>query len=82
MIFVISTIIISLEGLDIVSTSSAVAATLGNIGPGLGFVGPTSNFGKFSSASKVLFSFLMLLGRLEIFTIIALILPKNWTREV
>lgn len=82
MIFVISTIIVSLEGLDLVSASSSVAATLGNIGPGLGFVGPTRNFGGFTSASKVLFSFLMLLGRLEIFTIIALILPKNWTREV
>ena len=82
MIFVISTIIISLEGLDIVSVSSAVAATLGNIGPALGFAGPASNFGGFSSLSKVLFSFLMLLGRLEIFTLIALILPKNWTREV
>jgi trk system potassium uptake protein TrkH len=82
MIFVISTIIISLEGLDIVSTSSAVAATLGNIGPGLGVVGPASNFGGFSSASKVLFSFLMLSGRLEIFTLITLILPKNWTMEI
>lgn len=82
MIFVISTIIISLEGLDIVSTSSAVAATLGNIGPGLGVVGPASNFGAFSSASKVLFSFLMLSGRLEIFTLITLILPKNWTMEI
>lgn len=82
MIFAISTIIISLEGLDLVSTSSAVAATLGNIGPGLGLVGPASNFAGFSPVSKVLFSLLMLLGRLEIFTIIALILPKNWTREV
>ncbi|NMA03584.1 MAG: TrkH family potassium uptake protein [Clostridiales bacterium] len=82
MIFVISTIIISLEGLDIVSTSSAVAATLGNIGPGLGFVGPANNFGGFSPASKILFSFLMLLGRLEIFTSITLVLPKNWTREI
>lgn len=82
MIFVISTIIVSLEGLDMVSTSSAVAATLGNIGPGFNLVGPASNFGGFSHISKILFSLLMLLGRLEIFTIIALVLPKNWTREV
>lgn len=81
-IFVLSTIIVSLERLDLVTTSSAVAATLGNIGPGFGLVGPTSSFGGFSNASKVLFSFLMLLGRLEIFTIMALILPKNWTREI
>lgn len=82
LIFVISTIIVSLEGLDIVSTSSAVAATLGNIGPGLGFVGPANNFGGFSPLSKILFSFLMLSGRLEIFTLITLILPKNWTMEI
>ncbi len=81
MIFVISTIIISLEGIDLLSAASSVAATLGNIGPGFALVGPTKNFGGFSSASKILFSFLMLLGRLEIFTIIALILPKNWIRE-
>lgn len=82
MIFVLSTILVSLEGLDLVSASSSVAATLGNIGPGLGFVGPTRNFGEFTFASKALFSLLMLLGRLEIFTIIALVVPKDWTREV
>lgn len=82
MIFVISTILVSLEGIDLVSASSSVAATLGNIGPGLVLVGPTRNFGEFTFASKALFSFLMLLGRLEIFTILALIVPKDWTREV
>ena len=82
MIFVVSTILISLEGLDLISASSSVAATLGNIGPGLGFVGPVRNFGEFTFASKALFSFLMLLGRLELFTILALIVPKAWSREV
>jgi len=82
MIFVVATILISLEGLDLVSASSSVAATLGNIGPGLALVGPTRNFGEFTFLSKALFSFLMLLGRLELFTILALMVPKNWTREV
>lgn len=80
-IFVISTILISLEGIDLISASSSVAATLGNIGPGLGFVGPMRNFSEFSFASKALFSFLMLLGRLELFTILALMAPKRWASE-
>jgi trk system potassium uptake protein TrkH len=81
-IFVLSTILISLEGVDLVSAASSVAATLGNIGPGLGFVGPTRTFNGYSQITKAFFSVLMLLGRLELFTIIALLAPKNWRREI
>jgi len=81
-IFAISTILVTVEGVDLVSAMSSVAATLGNIGPGLGFVGPTSTFNGYSQITKVFFSLLMLLGRLELFTIIALLAPKNWRREV
>lgn len=81
-IFAISTILVTIEGVDLVSAMSSVAATLGNIGPGLGFVGPTSTFNGYSQITKVFFSLLMLLGRLELFTIIALLAPKNWRREV
>lgn len=77
-IFVVSTLLISLENIDLVSASSAVAATLGNIGPALGFAGPTSSFANFSLLSKSLLTILMLLGRLELFTMIALLIPKNW----
>lgn len=80
-IFVISTLLVTLEGVNLESAASSVVATLSNIGPGLGFVGPTQNFGAFHNATKVLFTFLMLLGRLELFTIIALLAPKNWRRE-
>jgi len=80
-LFALSTILVSLEGVDLVSAASSVAATLGNIGPGLGFVGPTTTFGGYSQVTKVFFSILMLLGRLELFTIIALLAPKNWRRE-
>lgn len=80
-VFVISTLLVTLEGIDLESAASAVVATLSNIGPGLGFVGPTKNFGAFHDATKILFTFLMLLGRLELFTIIALLAPKNWRRE-
>lgn len=81
-IFALSTIIVSLEGVDLVSAASSVAATLGNIGPGLNFVGPTRTFNGYGQITKIFLSFLMLLGRLELFTIIALLAPKNWRREV
>ena len=81
-IFAMGTLLITLEGVDIVTASSSVIATLSNIGPGLSLVGPTRNFGLYSDASKLLLSLLMLLGRLELFTIIALLAPKNWRREI
>lgn len=81
-VLVIGTLLISLEGVDLESAMTSVVATLSNIGPGLGFVGPTQNFGAYSDLSKLLLSFFMLLGRLEFFTIVALIAPKNWRREI
>lgn len=81
MLFVIGTIFISLENIDMVSAASAVAVTLGNVGPGFGFVGPTHTYSQFSDGSKLLLSALMLFGRLELFTIIALIVPKNLRNE-
>ena len=81
-IFAMGTLLITLEGVDLVTASSSVIATLSNIGPGLSLVGPTRNFGLYSDASKLLLSLLMLLGRLELFTIIALLAPKNWRRGI
>ena len=81
-IFVVGTIIISLEGFDLLSSASAVAATLGNIGPGFGIVGPMLNFSVFSDFSTFLLSILMLLGRLELFTIIALFSPSKWKMKL
>ncbi len=62
----------------LIDSASAVAATLNNIGPGLGTVGATENYGHFSIASKMLFIFLMMLGRLEIFPVLVLLVPKFW----
>lgn len=78
LIFILGSILISLEGISLLSAGSAVAATLGNIGPGFDFVGPTSTYAEFSIASKLLLSFFMLLGRLELFTVLALLTPKFW----
>lgn len=77
-VFIIGSLLISLEGLDLVSSMSAVATTLGNIGPGLGAVGPTNTFAQFSSLSKLFFSLLMLLGRLELFTLAVLVTSSFW----
>lgn len=62
----------------LVDSASAVAATLNNIGPGLGTVGAKQNYSNFTSASKLLFTFLMMLGRLELFVILVLLLPSFW----
>ncbi|MFA9397108.1 MAG: TrkH family potassium uptake protein [Clostridiaceae bacterium] len=82
LIFVLGTIVISLEGIGLVSSASSVAATLGNIGPGFGFVGPTHTYSGFSNASKMLFSFFMLFGRLELFTMLVMFNPKFWKAEI
>lgn len=82
LVFILGTIIISLEGIDFESSAGAVAATLGNIGPGIGLVGPTQTYSQFSQWGKLLLSLFMLLGRLELFTIIALFAPSTWKKEI
>lgn len=81
-IIILSTVAITLEDVDLITAFTSVAATLGNIGPGLNLVGPANTFNNYSQVSKVFFSFLMLLGRLELFTIIALLAPKSWKKAV
>ncbi len=61
-----------------IDSASAVAATLNNVGPGLGVVGATENYSNFSFLSKSLFIWLMMLGRLEIFPILVLFAPRFW----
>lgn len=78
LIFMISSILMSLWTPDIYSAFSAVATTLGNIGPGFGEIGPMENFYKLPSLAKWFLSFLMLLGRLELFTVLILFSPSFW----
>ncbi len=82
LIFIAGTLGLSLEGISITSAASAAIATLGNIGPGFEFVGPMRNYSEFTDFSKLLMSVLMLLGRLELFTIIILFNRKLWTNEM
>jgi trk system potassium uptake protein TrkH len=70
----------SLLGLDLLTSLGAVIATMGNIGPGLGNVGPTDNYAFVPPVGKWVLSFLMLLGRLELFTVIVLFSPSYWRK--
>ena len=79
-IFGVSTIIFTLMEPDLESAMGAVATSLGNIGPGLGNVGPAENFLHVSSVGKWFLAFLMLLGRLELFTILILFSPSFWRK--
>ncbi|TXB61751.1 TrkH family potassium uptake protein [Phaeodactylibacter luteus] len=77
-LFVIGSIIVAAMGLDFMTAVGAVATSLGNVGPGIGKVGPVDNFAWLSPGIKLFLSFLMLLGRLELFTILVLFTPYFW----
>jgi len=79
-IAVISMGIMSVLGNDFETSVGAVAATLGNIGPGIGDVGPTFNYAEIQVAGKWYLSFLMLVGRLELFTVLVLFSPMFWRK--
>ncbi len=77
-IYLISTILLAAMGVDMMTAIGAVAACIGNIGPGFGSVGPAENFAHLPAAGKWLLSWCMLAGRLEIYTIIILFAPEFW----
>ncbi len=81
LIFSLSSIVMAWVGLDFPTALSAVATSLGNVGPGIGGVGPLSNFSEIPVVGKWILSFLMLLGRLELFTVLILFTPFFWKRE-
>ena len=78
LLFLIGSIIVSAMGLDFLTAIGAVATSLGNVGPGIGEVGPVDNFAWLPAKVKLFLSFLMLLGRLELFTILVLFTPYFW----
>lgn len=79
-VFVIGVIIITATGFDITSAIGTVAATLGGVGPGLGLVGPAQNYAVVSSVGKITLIICMLLGRLEIYTVLILLVPEIWRK--
>jgi trk system potassium uptake protein TrkH len=74
-IFKVSLILVSIDGKDMVTTISSVATCIGNVGPGLGMVGPLGSFADYSVFSKIVLSFCMIVGRLEIFPVLLLWMP-------
>ena len=81
LLFAVSWLLLSLDGFDLISTFTALASCFNNIGPGLGLVGPTGNFSAFSPWAKLLLSFDMLAGRLEIFPMLLLFAPSLWKKN-
>ncbi|HSL89213.1 MAG TPA: TrkH family potassium uptake protein [Ignavibacteriaceae bacterium] len=79
-IFGIGSVILTITGLDSISAMGAVAACLANIGPGLDVTGPVSNYSSVTDFGKWVLGFIMLLGRLEIFTILLLFSPTFWKK--
>ncbi len=77
-IAVFGTLFMAFLGLDLVSAFTSVVAALGNVGPGLEKVGPMANYSFLPDAGKYLLSFLMMLGRLELYTVIVLLIPAFW----
>lgn len=79
-LFALSAVILAGMGVDFVTSFGAVAAAIGNIGPGFGMVGPVENYALIPDLGKWLLVWCMLLGRLEIFTIIILVVPEFWRK--
>ena len=78
LIFIVSSLVLSIEGHDLVTTLSAAAGALSNTGLGLGLLGPDGTYSIFSSPIRLYLSLLMIAGRLELFTIILLLTPIFW----
>lgn len=80
LLYILSSVALAGMGVDMMTAFGAVAACIGNIGPGFGSVGPTENFAHLPIAAKWLLSWCMLLGRLEIYTVIILFVPEFWKK--
>ena len=81
LVFTTSLLLITLDNRDLETNFTAVAATINNIGPGLSGVGPASNFRDFSAFSKIVLTFNMIAGRLELFPMLILFSPATWKKS-
>ena len=79
--FVTGSVVMTFLGLDFMEALSASATSIGNVGPGIGDLGPSHTFYHLPTAAKWVLAFLMLLGRLELFTIAILFTPYFWRRN-
>lgn len=79
-LFVVCAFIVAATGVDVVTAFASSLACIGNIGPGIGGVGPTDNYAHLPAIAKWVLAFCMLLGRLEIYTVIILFVPEFWRK--
>jgi len=79
-LFVVGGLILVGTGMDLISGFSAAAAAIGNVGNGLGQVGPLANYSTLHPLAKWIMTFLMLTGRLEIMTILVMLYPGFWKK--
>ncbi|MCD6486445.1 MAG: TrkH family potassium uptake protein [Syntrophobacterales bacterium] len=80
MMMVVASIILTMLGLDMMTAFSSVVATIGNVGPGFGAINPSATYSEIPYLGKWVLSFCMLAGRLEIYTVIILLIPEFWKR--
>jgi trk system potassium uptake protein TrkH len=80
MVFIVGSFLLIVMGLDGKTAASSVATCMAGIGPGIGTVGPVSNFAHLPPMAKIVLSFLMLLGRLEIYPLIVLFSRNFWVK--
>jgi trk system potassium uptake protein TrkH len=76
----LGTVALTALGHDLITAMSASLSAMSSVGPGLGTVGPASHYGDVGSAAQLVLSALMLLGRLEFYTLLVLVLPETWNR--
>ena len=79
--FIIDSLVFGFMGLDFESAIGVAASSLGNVGPAIGDIGPASNFSQLPQVGKLWSSFLMLMGRLELFTVLILLTPYFWKKN-
>lgn len=81
MVVAAGTLIVSVDGFDLITTLTSVLTCIGNVGPGFGLIGPADNFALFSDLSKIVLALLMIAGRLELFTFFMLFSPYYWNPD-
>ena len=81
-IFIVCALLISIDNFDMLTNITASLACISNIGPGLSMVGPYGSYAEFSDFSKIILSFEMIAGRLELFPMLILFNPKTWSRRL
>jgi trk system potassium uptake protein TrkH len=80
LLLIVGTVLLAAHGMDLLTSLSASAVSLGNIGPGLGGVGPSNTYAEFAPTAKLILAALMVIGRLEVYTVLVILTPRFWKR--